>query len=51
MNNVLDETYIAESKSNNFVTPTSETYKGIDVSNNVYFGFGRTWNFSVRYNF
>lgn len=51
MNNVLDEIYIAESKSNNFATPTSVTYKGIDVSNNVYFGFGRTWNFGVRYNF
>jgi len=51
VNNVLDEVYIAESKSNNFATPTSVTYKGVDVSNNVYFGFGRTWNFSMRYNF
>jgi outer membrane cobalamin receptor len=51
VNNVLDEVYIAESKSNTFATPTSVTYKGIDVRNNVYFGFGRTWNFSVRYNF
>lgn len=26
-------------------------YKGTDVRNNVNFGFGRTWNFSLRYNF
>ena len=30
--------------SNNF-------YKGLDVSNNVYFGFGRTWAASVSYRF
>ena len=51
MNNVLDETYISESRSNTFATPTSVTYKGIDVKNQVYFGYGRTWNLSVRYNF
>lgn len=26
-------------------------YEGTDTRNNVYFGYGRTWNFSVRYNF
>ncbi|AWG24362.1 TonB-dependent receptor [Flavobacterium kingsejongi] len=26
-------------------------YKGLDPNNQVYFGFGRTWNFSVAYNF
>ena len=26
-------------------------YNGIHQSNNVYFGFGRTWNFSLSYNF
>ena len=53
VNNVLDEVYIAESKSNIFAAdvPTVSTYKGIATTNNVYFGFGRTWNFSVRYNF
>ncbi|TDD99816.1 TonB-dependent receptor [Flavobacterium cellulosilyticum] len=53
VNNVLDEVYIAESKSNIFASdvPTVSTYKGIATTNNVYFGFGRTWNFSVRYNF
>ena len=53
VNNVLDEVYIAESKSNIFASdvPTVSTYKGIATTNNVYFGFGRTWNFSLRYNF
>jgi hypothetical protein len=26
-------------------------YKGLDVSNNVYFGFGRTWAASLSYRF
>lgn len=76
MNNVLDETYIAESRTNNhtktqadFVFPTgnpnagqpntaayqtyqnTQVYDGLDKSNQVYFGFGRTWNFTIRYNF
>ena len=53
VNNVLDEVYIAESKSNIFAqdVPTVPTYKGIATTNQVYFGFGRTWNFSLRYNF
>ncbi|MCB6226839.1 TonB-dependent receptor [Flavobacterium psychrophilum] len=26
-------------------------YNGVDVRNQVYFGFGRTWNFGISYNF
>ncbi|ATA89969.1 TonB-dependent receptor [Capnocytophaga stomatis] len=26
-------------------------YKGVDTSNRVYFGFGRTWSFGLRYTF
>jgi outer membrane receptor protein involved in Fe transport len=51
VNNVLDEVYISESRTNNFTTPTSKNYNGVNVTNQVYFGFGRTWNFSLRYNF
>jgi hypothetical protein len=67
VNNVLDETYIAESKSNIFAddiktaavgtTPAvtyqqaGALYNGVATANNVYFGFGRTWNFTMRYNF
>lgn len=53
VNNVLDKVYIAESKTNFFAAdyPTQATYKGIATNNNVYFGFGRTWNFTLSYNF
>lgn len=51
VNNVLDEVYISESRTNNFTTPTSTNYNGVNVTNQVFFGFGRTWNFSLRYNF
>lgn len=60
MNNVFDEVYLSEigqsfaSGNVDGVFPTtnaSTTYKGIDVRNQGYFGFGRTWNFTVRYNF
>lgn len=51
MNNLFDVVYISESRTNNFTTPTSVNYKGINVSNQVYFGYGRTWNFSLRYEF
>lgn len=60
MNNVFDEVYLSEisasTASGNVngvfpATSTSTTYKGVDVRNNAYFGFGRTWNFTIRYNF
>ncbi|TMM59247.1 TonB-dependent receptor [Maribacter algarum] len=51
VNNVFDTTYIAESDTNDFVEAGDETYDGINVSNRVFFGFGRTWNASVRFNF
>lgn len=96
INNLLDEVYIAESKSNQFTATEAEfnattqvqgsnglinplgsltapsnrlkgtgqgqyptyqdyqnrgIYNGIDVRNQVYFGFGRTWNLTFRYEF
>lgn len=51
VNNVFDTTYISESDTNNFVEAGDTTYKGINTSNQVYFGWGRSWNLSVRYNF
>ena len=63
VNNVFDKIYIAEGKTNifasDFVSGTSgptyassgKTYNGVATANSVYFGFGRTWNFSLRYNF
>lgn len=60
INNVFDAEYIAEGSSSIYtddavpaVNPatTVSTYKGIDTRNQVWFGFGRTWNMSLRYNF
>ena len=51
INNLFDTTYIAESNSNIHATASSETWNGIDTSNSVWFGFGRTWNMSLKYRF
>ena len=49
--NVLNEIYISESDTNNFAKEGDDTYDGIATSNRVFFGAGRTWNASLRYNF
>ena len=52
INNLFDTTYIAESNSNQHVdSNTEDTWNGIDVRNYVWFGFGTTWNMSVKYRF
>lgn len=65
VNNVLDKTYIAESSTNNHAQTRDDfasdaayqtyadanLYNGILKTNTVYFGFGRTWNFGITYNF
>ncbi|MNE64070.1 hypothetical protein D3C80_1594570 [compost metagenome] len=61
MNNVLNEIYISESRTNIFADDVAsggqtyeqlgQTYNGVATGNQVFFGFGRTWNFSLRYNF
>ena len=51
VNNILDTTYIAESETNIHATSTSDTWNGIDTRNSVWFGFGRTWNASLKYRF
>ena len=52
VNNILDTTYISESDTNQVVdNSTRDTYKGIDVRNRVFFGFGRTWNVGLKYQF
>lgn len=65
VNNVFDEVYLSELNSSIKATDnisTSDpslgtfasngrTYKGIADGNQGYFGFGRTWNFSMRYSF
>ena len=51
MNNVFDTLYIAESNSNIHASTDSVTWNGIDNRNSVWFGFGRTWNASLKYRF
>ncbi|CAM4127944.1 carboxypeptidase-like regulatory domain-containing protein [Flavobacterium antarcticum] len=67
VNNVFDEVYLSELSSNIKVTDNipavgntpsigsyqanGRVYKGIADGNQGYFGFGRTWNFSLKYNF
>ena len=51
INNLLDTTYIAESNSNIHADASSTTWNGVDVRNSVWFGFGRTWNVSLKKSF
>lgn len=67
VNNVFDKIFINESFTNIFAddikTPAAggnpavtyqqagALYKGVATDNRVYFGYGRTWNFTFRYDF
>lgn len=51
VNNLLDALYISESATNRHANAGDETWNGLNTRNRVYFGFGRTWNLSLRYNF
>jgi outer membrane cobalamin receptor len=50
INNLFNTLYIAESNSNIFATAGSDTWKGIDKTNYVWFGFGTTWNATLKLN-
>jgi len=50
VNNLLDTVYIAESNTN-IHAGNGPTWNGVDVRNSVWFGFGRTWNASLKYSF
>ncbi|MFM1807722.1 MAG: hypothetical protein RLZZ242_447 [Bacteroidota bacterium] len=50
VNNLFDTVYIAESNTNIHATSGSQTWNGVDVNNSVWFGFGRTWNATLRVN-
>ncbi|GAA3632827.1 TonB-dependent receptor [Flavivirga jejuensis] len=52
INNAFDEVYIESINGNTAAsTNPSENYKGVNTSNRGRFGYGRTWNFSMRFNF
>jgi outer membrane receptor protein involved in Fe transport len=51
INNLFDTVYISESETNIHADASSTTWNGVDVRNSVWFGFGRTWNASLKYRF
>lgn len=51
INNVFDEVYLESSQDNIHVNTGDDEWRGVNTSNRVRFGYGRTWNFSLRYNF
>jgi outer membrane receptor for monomeric catechols len=51
VNNLFDTVYIAESNTNIHADDNSTLWNDVDVRNSVWFGFGRTWNASLKYNF
>jgi len=51
INNLFNTVYIAESNSNIHASGDSQRWNGIDTRNYVWFGFGTTWNMSLRYRF
>lgn len=51
INNLFDTTYISSARTNIEATPESKTWNGVDVRNEVMLGAGRTWNFTMRFNF
>lgn len=51
VNNVTDNIYISESNTNILAEAGDTTYDGVNVRNNVFFGWGRTWNTSLKFSF
>ncbi|WP_034042025.1 TonB-dependent receptor [Wocania ichthyoenteri] len=51
VNNVFSEVYLEYSDENKHVDTGDVAWNGVNVENRVRFGYGRTWNFSMRFNF
>ncbi|WP_437369411.1 TonB-dependent receptor [Maribacter litoralis] len=51
INNLFDTEYLSTLTTANFAEAGGELYDGIAVSNQGYFGWGRTWNVTLRYDF
>lgn len=52
INNIFDEVYLESVNENRAAsTNPAENWKGVNINNQGRFGYGRTWNFSMRYNF
>ena len=52
INNLLNTEYLSDLRTNIAADANpANNYKGINKSNNGYFGYGMTWNFGARYRF
>lgn len=51
VNNLFYEIYISDLRTNIQATGGEANFKGISNRNQGYFGYGRTWNVSLRYKF
>ncbi|EMQ95744.1 TonB-dependent receptor [Xanthomarina gelatinilytica] len=52
INNIFDEVYLESVNGNTAASSNPEdNYKGVNTSNTGRFGYGRTWNTSIRFNF
>jgi hypothetical protein len=54
INNLFHKIYLSDLRTYIFSGDSNAngtTYQGIDTANQGYFGWGRTWNVSLRYNF
>ncbi|WP_417866670.1 TonB-dependent receptor [Xanthomarina gelatinilytica] len=52
INNIFDEVYLESVNGNTAASSNpEENYKGVNTSNTGRFGYGRTWNTSIRFNF
>ena len=51
INNLFDRVYINELRTNIAAEAGDETWNGVNVANQGYFGLGRTWNVGLRYKF
>lgn len=53
INNIFDELYISESETNIHLNdrPDDVAWNGVNTRNRVFFGFGTTWNTSIRFRF
>ena len=51
VNNVFNELYISESETNIHADEGDDTWNGVNTRNRVFFGWGTTWNTSVRFRF
>ena len=51
VNNMLDEEYISQANTNIHAESGDRTWNGVNVANEVYFGYGRTYNVGLKYSF